>query len=370
LEQEPKETVMKKTPFTEIHRSLGAKLVEFAGFEMPVQYSGIIDEHLAVRKRVGVFDVTHMGEFVVRGTDAVKFLQKMTINDISHLFEGRVQYSAMCYDDGGIVDDLLVYHCGDHYMLVVNASNAKKDFEWLKSHLEGDVELIDRSDEFSLLAVQGPQSLATLNKITDAPLSAMKYYHFTRGRLAGEEMLISRTGYTGELGFELYFRWDDTVAKKVWDAITDAGKEFGIAPIGLGARDTLRLEMGYCLYGNDIDQTTHPLEAGLGWITKLDKGDFLGKSAMVKAKAEGLRRKLVGFTLSEKAVARHGYPLTVKGIEIGHVTSGTFSPTLERAIGLGYVSLGNGNIGNIIHVGIRGKDVPATVVNIPFVSKS
>ena len=360
---------MKKTPFTDIHRALGAKLVEFAGFEMPVQYTGIIDEHLAVRTRVGVFDVTHMGEFIVRGKDAVAFLQKMTINDVTKLYEGRVQYSAMCYDDGGIVDDLLVYHCGDHYMLVVNASNTKKDFDWLKSHLEGDVSLIDRSDEFSLLAVQGPQSLKTLKKIVDVDLSKIEYYHFTRGRVAGEEMIISRTGYTGELGFELYFRWDEAAAKKVWDAVFNAGKEFGIAPIGLGARDTLRLEMGYCLYGNDIDQTTHPLEAGLGWITKLNKGDFIGKSVMMKAKAEGLRRTLVGFTLSEKAVARHGYPLLLNGSEVGHVTSGTFSPTLERAIGMGYVSAGNGEVGKTIQVGIRGKEIPATIVNIPFVQK-
>ncbi len=361
---------MKKTPFTEIHRSLGAKLVEFAGFEMPVQYSGIIDEHLAVRNRVGVFDVTHMGEFIVRGKDAAAFLQKMTVNDVSKLYEGRVQYSAMCYDNAGIVDDLLIYHCGDHYMLVVNASNAKKDFDWLTSHLEGDVTLTDRSDEFSLLAVQGPQSLATLKKITDVDLSAMEYYHFKTGRLAGEEMIISRTGYTGELGFELYFRWDDVAAKKVWDAIFAAGKELGITPIGLGARDTLRLEMGYCLYGNDIDQTTHPLEAGLAWITKMNKGDFVGKSVMAKAKAEGLRRSLVGFTLSEKAVARHGYPLMANGSEVGHVTSGTFSPSLERAIGLGYVSTGNDREGNTITVGIRGKEVPATIVKIPFLNKS
>ena len=361
---------MKKTPFAEIHRSLGAKLVEFAGFEMPVQYSGIIDEHLAVRNRVGVFDVTHMGEFIVRGKDAAAFLQKMTINDVSKLYDGRVQYSAMCYDNGGIVDDLLVYHCGDHYMLVVNASNAKKDFDWLKSHLEGDVELTDRSDEFSLLAVQGPRSLATLKKITDVDLSTIEYYHFKRGQLAGEEMIISRTGYTGELGFELYLRWDETAGKKVWDAVFNAGKEFGIVPIGLGARDTLRLEMGYCLYGSDIDQTTHPLEAGLAWITKMNKGDFVGKSALAKAKAEGLRRRLVGFTLTEKAVARHGYPLTVKGSEVGHVTSGTFSPSLERAIGLGYVSVGNDEEGETIHVGIRGKEVPATIVQIPFVNRS
>jgi aminomethyltransferase len=287
---------------------------------------------------------------------------------VSKLFEGRIQYSAMCYDNGGIVDDLLVYHCGDHYMLVVNASNAAKDFEWLKSHLTGDVQLTDRSTETSLLAVQGPQSLATLKKIVDVDLSPIEYYHFTRGRLAGEEMIISRTGYTGELGFELYFRWDDAAGRKVWDAVFSAGKEFGIAPIGLGARDTLRLEMGYCLYGNDIDQTTHPLEAGLGWITKLNKGDFIGKRAMVQAKEAGLKRTLVGFSLSEKAVARHGYALRAGGSDIGHVTSGTFSPSLERAIGLGYVTPGHEKTGSSIGVAIRGKDVPATVVPIPFVN--
>jgi aminomethyltransferase len=360
---------MKKTAFTEIHRSLGAKLVEFAGFEMPVQYSGIIDEHLAVRKKVGVFDVSHMGEFIVKGKDAEAFIQRMTINDVSKLFAGKVQYSALCYDEGGIVDDLLVYHCGDHFMLVVNASNTKKDFDWLKSHASGDVELTDRSDEYSLLAVQGPHSLATLKKLTKVNLSAIEYYHFVRGSLAGVEMTISRTGYTGELGFELYFPSDEALGKKVWQAVFEAGKEFGIAPIGLGARDTLRLEMAFCLYGNDIDQSTNPLEAGLGWITKLNKGDFVGKKAIVKAKEAGLKRKLVGFSLAEKAVARHGYPLSVSGVEIGHVTSGTFSPSLERAIGLGYVAAGNDEVGKKLNVVIRGKEVPASIVKLPFVQK-
>jgi len=360
---------MKKTAFTEIHRSLGAKLVEFAGFEMPVQYSGIIEEHLAVRKKVGVFDVSHMGEFIVKGKDAEAFLQRMTINDVSKLSEGRVQYSAMCYDEGGIVDDLLVYHCGEYFMLVVNASNTQKDFDWLKSHLNGDVQLIDKSDDFSLLAVQGPHSLATLQKLTKVNLAALEYYHFTRGTLAGVEMIISRTGYTGELGFELYFPSEEMLGKKVWQAVFDAGKEFGIAPIGLGARDTLRLEMAFCLYGNDIDQTTNPLEAGLGWITKLSKGEFVGKEAIVKAKAAGLKRKLVGFTLAEKAVARHGYPLSINGTEIGQVTSGTFSPSLERAIGLGYVAAGRADVGKKINVVIRGKEVAATIVKLPFVQK-
>ena len=361
---------MKKTAFRDIHASLGAKLVEFAGFEMPVQYSGIIDEHLAVRKRVGVFDVSHMGEFEVSGKDALAFLQMMTVNDVSRLTEGRIQYSAMCYDDGGIVDDLLVYHCGDRFMLVVNASNTRKDFEWLQRHLKGDVELKDISDSVSLLAVQGPQSLATLQKLTSVDLKSLEYYHFTRGKVAGVEMKISRTGYTGELGFELYFDADASLARKVWDAVFDAGKEFGVAPIGLGARDTLRLEMGYCLYGNDIDQTTHPLEAGLGWITKLNKGDFVGRAAILKAKEQGIARSLSGFTLAERAVARHGYPLSVKGSTVGQVTSGTFSPSLERAIGMGYVATGYAQIGGTVNVVIRGKEVPASIVEIPFVHKS
>jgi aminomethyltransferase len=360
---------MKKTAFNDIHRSLGAKLVEFGGFEMPVQYTGIIQEHLAVRKRVGVFDVSHMGEFEVTGKDALAFLQLMTINDVSKLEEGRAQYSAMCYDDGGIVDDLLVYNCGDRYMLVVNASNTKKDFEWLKSHLEGEVDLRDVSDATSLLAVQGPQSLVVLQKLTDVSLSALEYYHFTRGKLAGVPMLISRTGYTGELGFELYFDADAAAAQKVWKAVFDAGKGSNIAPVGLGARDTLRLEMGYCLYGNDIDQTTHPLEAGLGWITKLNKGEFIGKSPLVKAKQEGMKRKLVGFTLPEKAVARHGYALSVNGSQVGQVTSGTFSPSLERGIGMGYVEAAHAETGRTVNVLIRGTEVPASIVKIPFLQK-
>jgi len=360
---------MKKTAFNDIHRSLGAKLVEFGGFEMPVQYTGIIQEHLAVRKRVGVFDVSHMGEFEVRGKDALTFLQMMTINDVSKLAEGRAQYSAMCYDEGGIVDDLLVYHCGDRYMLVVNASNTKKDFEWLRSHLKGEVDLRDVSDATSLLAVQGPESLAVLQKLTAANLAAIEYYHFTSVKIAGVPMLISRTGYTGELGFELYFDADAAAAQKVWKAVFDAGKGSNIVPVGLGARDTLRLEMGYCLYGNDIDQTTHPLEAGLGWITKLNKGEFIGKSALLKAKGEGMKRKLVGFTLPEKAVARHGYALCVKGSQVGQVTSGTFSPSLERGIGMGYVATAHAEPGRSVNVLIRGNEVPVSIVKIPFLQK-
>lgn len=361
---------MKRTPFYEIHKSLGAKLVEFGGFEMPVQYTGIIEEHLAVRNAVGVFDVSHMGEFEVRGKDALPYLQKVTINDVSKLNDGKAQYSAMCYEDGGIVDDMLVYHLEDRYLLVVNASNIPKDLEWLKSHLAGDVQLTDVSDKTALLAVQGPKSLATLQKLTEVDLSTVQYYHFTRGKVAGFPMIISRTGYTGEIGFEIYFDADVPTCEKVWRALFDAGKEFGIAPVGLGARDTLRLEMGFCLYGNDIDQNTNPLEAGLGWITKIDKGEFIGKEALVKTKKAGLKRRLVGFTLPDKTLARHGYSVTQNGSTVGQVTSGTFSPSLHRGIAMGYVAKEFVSPGTTVHVQIRGKDVPATVVKTPFLQKS
>ena len=360
---------MKRTPFYDLHASLGAKLVDFAGFEMPVQYSGIIEEHLAVRNAVGVFDVSHMGEFEVRGKDALAFLQRTTVNDVSKLSDGKVQYSAMCYDDGGIIDDLLVYCIGDSYMLVVNASNIQKDFDWLQSHASGDVQLTDVSDKTALLAVQGPKSLATLQKLTKVNLSDMKYYTSTRGEIAGVPAVISRTGYTGELGFELYFNADKATAENMWNAIFDAGTEFGITPVGLGARDTLRLEMGFCLYGNDIDKTTNPLEAGLGWITKLEKGDFIGRQSMVKAKESGLKRKLVGLSLPDKMLARHGYPIAMNGSTVGEVTSGTFSPSLQHGIALGYVAQAHAAVGTTVNVQIRGKEVPATVVRIPFVQK-
>ncbi len=361
---------MKKTPFYAIHESLGAKLIEFGGYAMPVQYpTGIVKEHLAVRSAVGVFDVSHMGEFEVRGKSALEFLQRVTVNDVSRLSEGKAQYSAMCYEDGGIVDDLLVYHCGSYYLLVVNASNIRKDFEWLQSKLRGDVTLKDVSDATALLAIQGPRSLATLQPLTNIDLGAMGYYRFEQGKVAGIPMMISRTGYTGELGFELYSRINEDQGKKLWNAVFEAGKEYGITPIGLGARDTLRLEMGYCLYGNDIDQTTHPLEAGLGWITKLDKPDFIGKSVLVKAKEAGLQRKLVGFTVPDKNMPRHGYRIKIKGEMSGQVTSGTFSPSLQKGIGLGYVRAREAAVGIELTVDVRGKDVPATVVNIPFLQK-
>lgn len=361
---------LKRTAFYDTHVALGAKIVEFGGFEMPVQYSGIIEEHRRVRESVGVFDVSHMGEVYVSGKDALAFVQKITVNDASKLSKGRVQYSAMCYPDGGIVDDLLVYYLADErFMLVINASNIQKDFEWMQKNVSGDVKLENRSDAFSLLAIQGPNSLATLQKLTPVDLSAIPYYHFAEGKLAGVEMIISRTGYTGELGFEIYFPSDHPTGKKVWDAIMDAGKEFNIGPAGLGARDTLRLEMGFCLYGNDIDQTTHPLEAGLGWITKLDKGDFNGKNVIAKAKTEGLKRKLVGFALAEKAFPRHGYTIHSDGEKIGDVTSGTFSPILEKGIGMGYVPLKYSKAGTNLDIMIRNREIPATVTGLPFIKK-
>jgi aminomethyltransferase len=361
---------MKKTAFNEIHKSLGGKMVEFGGFEMPVQYSGIIEEHLAVRNGVGVFDVSHMGEFEVSGRDALAFLQKVTVNDVAKLSEGKAQYSAMCYEHGGIVDDLLVYHLGKKFMLVVNAANIQKDFAWLQEHLFGDAQLVDVSDRFSLLAIQGPKSLATLQQLTKTDLSSIPYYGYASGELCGIPTIISRTGYTGELGFEIYFDSSETIGAKIWNAVFEAGRPHGIVPVGLGARDTLRLEMGFCLYGNDIDETTHPLEAGLAWITKLGKGDFIGKVPIAKAKELGLQRKLVGLTMPDKSLARHGHELHVHGSRVGTVTSGTFSPSLQKGIAMGYIESKFAEPGVSVTVSIRGKLVAANIVKVPFVQRN
>jgi aminomethyltransferase len=359
---------MKRTPFFEIHQQAGGKIVPFGGYEMPVQYAGIMEEHKTVRTAVGVFDVSHMGEFFAEGPNALSFLQSITVNDVSKLTPGKAQYTAMCYENGGIVDDLLVYMLADQsYMIVVNAANIDKDWEWMKQHCPAGVTFENKSDAVALLAVQGPKSLATMQKLTSIDLSVIPYYNFVQGKLAGVEMTISRTGYTGELGFEIYFGVEHAAA--VWKAIFEAGKEFGIAPIGLGARDTLRLEMGYCLYGNDIDQTTNPIEGGLGWITKLAKGDFIAKPILEKTKAEGPKRKLVGMMLAEKAVPRHGYPLMANGGNIGVVTSGTYSPSLEKGIAMGYVERQHAEIGSKIQIDVRGKFVDATVVALPFLKK-
>ncbi len=359
-----KPTNVKKTALYNIHAKLGGKLVEFAGFWMPVQYRGIIDEHRQVRSSVGVFDVSHMGEFEFRGKAAGEFLQRMTINDVSKLAEYQAQYSALCYPDGGIVDDVIVYRWPDRYMMVVNASNIEKDFAWISEHKMPEADLSDVSRQYSLLAVQGRNAQATLQKITSVNLAKVNYYWFATGEIAGVTAFISRTGYTGEDGFEVGFAAPHS--ETVWNAIFDAGKEFGLEPIGLGARDTLRLEMKYCLYGNDIDQTTNPLEAGLGWITKLDKGDFIGREAIVKMKAAGLPRKLVGFEVEGKNIARHGYSILKDGAKIGHVTSGTFSPSLEKSIGLGYVASEHAAVGTELAIDIRGRAAQARVVKTPF----
>lgn len=362
---------LKQTPFTDIHRGLGAKLVAFGGYEMPVQYSGIIEEHKAVRSGVGLFDVSHMGEFFVGGPDRLALVQRVTTNDASRLTPGKVQYSAMCTPSGGIVDDLLVYHMGDTYMLVVNASNIAKDLAWITSQrgtLNATVE--DRSDETALLAVQGPRSLATLAKLTGDDLASMEYYTWRSAVVAGVPMTVSRTGYTGELGFELYFRASAATAKGVWDAIMTAGAPEGIRPAGLGARDTLRLEMGFCLYGNDIDETTNPLEAGLGWITKLAKGEFIGRAPILAVKERGPERKLVGFVMEdERAFPRHGYEIRTEGGRPGHVTSGTVSPMLEKGIGMGYVDARSACEGGKLTVVVRGREAAATVVPTPFIRK-
>jgi glycine cleavage system T protein (aminomethyltransferase) len=362
---------VKQTAFYNIHKKLNAKIVEFAGFEMPVQYSGITDEHMTVRTTVGMFDVSHMGEFEIRGSDALALVQKVTTNDASKLFPGKVQYSAMCYPDGGIVDDLLVYRFEDHLMTVVNAANLRKDFDWMTSQKQSmRVDVIDKSDDISLLAIQGPDSGRTLQKLTKADLGKMEYYTFIHGKIAGVDAMISRTGYTGELGFEVYFKSSRSLADTVWNAIMDAGKEYSIKPIGLGARDTLRLESGFCLYGNDIDKTTNPLEAGLGWITKLEKGDFISHDVLVKVKQEGLKRKLVGFTIDEaKAFPRHGYEIKADGKKIGVVTSGTVSPVLHKGIGMGYVTLPYSQPGSTIYIVIRDKEIKAQVTKIPFIKK-
>lgn len=360
---------LQKTALYDVHVALGAKMVPFAGFEMPVYYKGIVTEHMAVRERVGMFDVSHMGEVMVRGERALEFVQKITINDASTLAAGQAQYSAMCLENGGIIDDLLVYKRGENdFLLVINASNIAKDFSWMQQNVIDGVELENVSDAYTLLAVQGPRSLDTLRKLTQVDLEAIPYYHFVEGTLAGVQMIISRTGYTGELGFELYMPSDESNVQ-VWNAIMEAGEEFGIEPTGLGARDTLRLEMGYCLYGNDIDETTNPIEAGLGWITKVNKGEFNGRDAIMKVKEEKPKRKLVAFEMSERAVPRQHYPIVADGVTIGEVASGTSSPTLGKGIGMGYVPSEYAAAGTAIGISVRDKAVPATVVKPPFVKK-
>ncbi len=356
---------LKKTALYDEHVKLGARMVEFAGFMMPIQYHSIRQEHLRVRQTVGVFDVSHMGEIIVKGPAALDMVQKITINDASKLEVGQVQYSAMCYEHGGIVDDLLVYRFADHFMLVVNAANKDKDFEWIVKNKIDDCEVEDQSDAFTQLAVQGKKAEETLQKLTDVDLAAIKYYWFVEGELAGVPMIISRTGYTGEPGFELYFANEH--AAHVWNAVLEAGKEFDIEPIGLGARDTLRLEKKMCLYGNDIDETTNPIEAGLGWITKLEKGPFIGRDVLLKVKEEGPKRRLVAIVLDGQGFPRHGYKIFKDDQQVGHVTSGTVSPILNKGIAMGYVNRPFTKVGTDLAIEIRGKKVPAVIIKPPFV---
>lgn len=359
---------MKTTPFTETHISLGAKMHEFAGYNMPIEYSGIIDEHLTVCQGVGVFDVSHMGEFWVKGPHALDFLQKVTSNNVAALTPGKVQYTCFPNEDGGIVDDLLVYQYEpEKYLLVVNASNIEKDWNWCVAHNTEGAELENASDCMAQLAVQGPKAVEALQKLTPINLSELPYYTFMHGEFAGEpDVIISNTGYTGAGGFELYFYPE--AAMKIWNAVFEAGAEFGIKPIGLGARDTLRLEMGFCLYGNDLDDTTSPIEAGLGWITKFVEGkNFINRPVLEKQKTEGTVRKLVGFEMIDRGIPRHGYELqSMEGAPIGVVTSGTMSPTRKVGIGMGYVKPEYSKIGTEICIDMRGRKLKAVVVKPPF----
>lgn len=361
---------IKTTPFTEKHKALGAKMVPFAGYLMPVEYSGITDEHLTVRSGVGIFDVSHMGEIWVKGPKAYDFVQYVTSNDALRLFPGKVQYACFPNGKGGIVDDLLVYKFSEEkYLLVVNASNIEKDWAWLNKQNKFGVTLENSSDRIGQVAVQGPKATALLQKLTSVNLEAMKYYTFVVGPFAGiKEVIISATGYTGAGGFEIYFYNSD--ANEVWNAIFEAGKEFGLKPIGLGARDTLRLEMGYCLYGNDIDDTTSPIEAGLGWITKFESHkDFIDKKILHKQLNDGVSRKLVGFELIDKGIPRHDYEIKdASGKTIGKVTSGTMSPSLKKGIGMGYVPTELAKPGSEIYISIRDKMLKAVVVKLPFVN--
>lgn len=359
---------MKTTPFIEKHIALGAKMHEFAGYNMPIEYSGIIDEHLTVCQGVGVFDVSHMGEFWVKGPKALAFLQKVTSNNVAVLTPGKIQYTCFPNDKGGIVDDLLVYQYEpEKYMLVVNAANIEKDWDWCVSHNMEGAELENASDHMAQLAVQGPKAILALQKLTDIDLASIPYYTFKVGKFAGEEnVIISNTGYTGAGGFELYFY--PNVADTIWKAVFEAGEEFDIKPIGLGARDTLRLEMGFCLYGNDLDDTTSPIEAGLGWITKFAEGkNFTNRAELERQKKEGVTRKLCAFELQEKGIPRHGYEIAdAEGNVIGVVTSGTMSPVLKKGIGMGYVKPEFAKAGTDIFIKVRNKNLKAQVVKAPF----
>ncbi|WP_298497787.1 glycine cleavage system aminomethyltransferase GcvT [uncultured Algibacter sp.] len=357
---------MKNTALTETHKALGAKIVPFAGYNMPVQYEGVNIEHETVRNAVGVFDVSHMGEFLIEGEHALELIQKVTSNDASKLTIGKAQYSCLPNDNGGIVDDLIVYRLKENtYLLVVNASNIEKDWNWIKSKNNAGATMRDLSEDYSLLAIQGPKAIEAMQSLTSKDLSSIKFYNFVIGDFAGiEHVIISATGYTGSGGFEIYCK--NSEVKQIWDKVLEAGADFGIKPIGLAARDTLRLEMGYCLYGNDIDDTTSPIEAGLGWITKFTK-EFTNSVALKAEKERGAERKLVAFKLDDRGIPRHGYDIVDgNGNKIGIVTSGTMSPSLSKGIGLGYVPAVFSDVDSKINIQIRKNAIPATVVKLPF----
>jgi aminomethyltransferase len=359
-------TVLKRTPLYDEHRALGARMVEFGGWDMPVQYSSILEEHRAVRTRAGLFDVSHMGEFRVEGPGALDFLQHLVPNDVSRLAVNQALYTQLCLPDGGTIDDLIIYRLGENrYMMVVNAANIDKDFAWVKEHSGAySVTLTNISDETVLLALQGPQAQSILQPLTPIDLTTIAYYHCTPGQVAGIDCIISRTGYTGEDGFELYTSSENAVA--LWRKLLAAGKEHGLLPAGLGARDTLRLEAGYCLYGHELDETTNPLEAGLGWTVKLNKGDFIGHDALAAIKAQGLKRKLMGIEMIERGVPRGGYAIFDNDRQIGALTSGAPSPALGKNIGMGYVEIADAVPGKAVQVDIRGKPTAAQIAALPF----
>ncbi|HET8998903.1 MAG TPA: glycine cleavage system aminomethyltransferase GcvT [bacterium] len=357
---------LKRTPLYAAHVAAGARMIPFGGWEMPVQYSGIMEEHRAVRTRAGLFDVSHMGEVDLVGPGAGPLVQRLVTNDVGRVALNQAQYTPMCTPEGGVIDDLLVYHVGrDHFMLVVNAANTVEDLAWIREHAAGDVRITDRTAEIALLALQGPRAQEVLARLTAAPLEAIRYYWFLDGvEVAGRRALVSRTGYTGEDGFELYV--NATHAAHVWNAVLEAGRDAGILPAGLGARDTLRLEAGILLHGNDMDKTITPLEVGLGWTVKLGKGEFIGAAALARQKSLGLSRRLVGFTLRERVIARHGFPIQENGRVVGSVTSGSFGPTVENSIGLGFVPPTDAEPGRRIAIEIRGRAVEGTVTKLPF----
>jgi len=355
----------RKTPLHAAHVAAGGRMVDFAGWAMPVQYSGVIEEHLAVRERVGLFDVSHMGEAAVRGPEAEAFLQYVTCNDVARLKPGRAHYTALMRPEGTFVDDLLVYRLDDGFLLVLNAANTAKDVAWLREHApQFDVDVVDASADWAQLALQGPRAAELLDSLADPRPSALRYYAHAGVRVEGVNCLVSRTGYTGEDGFEIYA--PPAAAEALWDRLLETGRAFGILPVGLGARDTLRLEAGMMLYGNDIDETTTVLEAGLGWIVKLGKGEFLGREVLARQREEGIRRKLAGFEMRGRAIARHGYAAEKEGREVGRVTSGTFAPFLKKSIGLAYLPVEHASEGTELGVRIRGRSESAVVVPTPF----